>query len=295
MKLCIICRELKDDFNDEHIIPHSIGGTNMIHSVCKTCNSKLGDNVDKKLVEHFFCVEKRERYNIKSQHGNIPDSLKYQSYYFGDSKEQRIKYVAGKKRFHIVAKVKSTNNFYFDSADLFHISKYCDKNNIDISSLETIDVSGDVKGSVAINRMDFDVALLKIAYEFAVSEVPLYLDDKMAKVISSSIYDVAYKKKKKSELDSRIKYKTSMVENTIGGMLKTYSNSVGVNHLIFLSSARETGLLCHLKIFDCYYFIVQLSEEDYGIDTKVYENKLGNLNNKTESLIEFAVRMNLCF
>ena len=50
MKKCIICKKIKEDgeFNKEHIIPESIGGSLTIENVCKECNSKLGEEIDSK-------------------------------------------------------------------------------------------------------------------------------------------------------------------------------------------------------------------------------------------------------
>lgn len=52
MGYCIICRRNNVSLSDEHVIPDSIGGYYHIHTVCKECNSKLGDNVDVKLLNH---------------------------------------------------------------------------------------------------------------------------------------------------------------------------------------------------------------------------------------------------
>jgi len=54
MDTCIICRKETNDFSDEHVIPDSLGGYYHIYSVCKTCNSDLGSNVDSDLVNHKF-------------------------------------------------------------------------------------------------------------------------------------------------------------------------------------------------------------------------------------------------
>lgn len=56
MKKCIICKKIKEDgeFNKEHIIPESIGGSLTIENVCKECNSKLGEEIDSKIVNDFF-------------------------------------------------------------------------------------------------------------------------------------------------------------------------------------------------------------------------------------------------
>lgn len=56
MKKCIICKKIKEDneFNKEHIIPESIGGSLTIENVCKDCNNKLGIEIDSKIVDDFL-------------------------------------------------------------------------------------------------------------------------------------------------------------------------------------------------------------------------------------------------
>lgn len=56
MKKCIICEKIKnnEEFNKEHIIPESIGGSLTIENVCKACNSKLGKEIDSKIINDFL-------------------------------------------------------------------------------------------------------------------------------------------------------------------------------------------------------------------------------------------------
>ena len=49
---CIICKKdkQKEDFNEEHVFPESIGGEYKIHTVCKECNSHFGKTIDNKFI-----------------------------------------------------------------------------------------------------------------------------------------------------------------------------------------------------------------------------------------------------
>lgn len=51
---CIFCKEekSKDQFSSEHVFPESIGGSYRINTVCKECNSLLGEKVDSQLADH---------------------------------------------------------------------------------------------------------------------------------------------------------------------------------------------------------------------------------------------------
>ena len=54
-KICIICRKSKSksELNIEHISPESIGNKSLIiDSVCKECNSELGNKVDYEITNN---------------------------------------------------------------------------------------------------------------------------------------------------------------------------------------------------------------------------------------------------
>ena len=72
---CIICRNDNQDLSDEHVIPEAIGGYYHIYCVCKDCNSKLGKNVDKLLMDHWFIKAARYEKGLKGYSGKIPNPL----------------------------------------------------------------------------------------------------------------------------------------------------------------------------------------------------------------------------
>ena len=69
MKKCIICKKTKNnhEFNKEHIIPESIGGSLTIDNVCKSCNSKLGEEIDSKIINDFLIKGKIVGNKIKNK------------------------------------------------------------------------------------------------------------------------------------------------------------------------------------------------------------------------------------
>ncbi|MGZ3850547.1 MAG: HNH endonuclease [Flavisolibacter sp.] len=73
MAICIICRKVKMEFSDEHVIPDSIKGFYHIYSVCKDCNSNLGLNVDSKLVNHKLMEFVRHQQKIRGKKGALPN------------------------------------------------------------------------------------------------------------------------------------------------------------------------------------------------------------------------------
>lgn len=81
LKTCIICGKPIKDKSIEHIIPDAIGGNITIDTVCKDCNSKLGDRVDSKLTNSMMFEWIRHELNIKNRDGKAPNLYKY---YKGD-------------------------------------------------------------------------------------------------------------------------------------------------------------------------------------------------------------------
>lgn len=69
MSKCLICRENKNDkdFNDEHIIPDSIGGKIHYSGICKECNQKCGEKIDVELTDNVLVMWAREKYNLKGK------------------------------------------------------------------------------------------------------------------------------------------------------------------------------------------------------------------------------------
>lgn len=75
---CIFCIEEKprEQFSTEHVIPESIGGTFTIDNVCKICNSRLGAEVDSKLVDDSFVKLVRSELGLSGKKGRIPLPVK---------------------------------------------------------------------------------------------------------------------------------------------------------------------------------------------------------------------------
>ncbi len=200
MKTCIICRKEKEesDFNDEHVIPDSIGGYYHIKSVCKECNSKLGNKIDILLVEHKSIEIKRSELRIKGKKGHLPNPFNGIWKFDGTDIDVRLK--IDKKNIltpEIVTKCEEQsplNKCYtFDKSNerLIDsiISKNIKRNNISHKQLkytkEVKSINSPIVGSFTFDLRNYKIALLKIAYEFAVDCVPSYFKDKMAVRISN--------------------------------------------------------------------------------------------------------------
>lgn len=75
--ICIYCRKelSEDNFSKEHIFPESIGGNLIIKNVCSVCNSYLGRNIDKHLVDNFIIKMIRAGLEIKNKSNNLTTPL----------------------------------------------------------------------------------------------------------------------------------------------------------------------------------------------------------------------------
>lgn len=63
-----------EPFNEEHVIPLSIGGpTSLCIQVSTDANSRFGTEVDSPLVNSFFIKQHRHKHHLPGQSGNIPD------------------------------------------------------------------------------------------------------------------------------------------------------------------------------------------------------------------------------
>jgi len=75
MAVCIICREEKQNFSIEHVIPGSINGYYTINSICVDCNSFMGSRIDIELINLAAVQFKRLELGIKGNSGKIPNQL----------------------------------------------------------------------------------------------------------------------------------------------------------------------------------------------------------------------------
>ena len=70
---CIICKKdkQKEDFNEEHVFPESIGGKYKIHTVCKECNSYFGKTIDNKFTNSGVIKALNHKLKIENKNGKV--------------------------------------------------------------------------------------------------------------------------------------------------------------------------------------------------------------------------------
>lgn len=84
MGICIFCEKNKE-LTSEHIVPEFLGGTLEFKSVCKSCNSKMGNSFEGNLANSIFFKMPRYLYNIqgKAKQVKFPFSGSYELDNFG--------------------------------------------------------------------------------------------------------------------------------------------------------------------------------------------------------------------
>lgn len=270
MGVCIICRKEKDKFNDEHVFPDSIGGYYHIKTVCTDCNSRLGTTVDNRLTNHVFIEFKRHALELKGKKGRIPNPLEGIHTIKSDS-EQKVLLKTdndGELRPILVPKFKTDplnpSNFSLalDKSDEGKakdiIAKYAKRNQIPSNQInyETTETSEFplLSATLKIDIKAFRIALLKIAYEFTVDQVPSYFNDVMAVRIAEVLC---------SGNDDDLIEKITMIgngfEKEFFSPLEPFLSLDDLSHYVILHESNH-GLLCLVRIFDTFTMGFLMSE-----------------------------------
>ena len=124
MKKCIICNKIKDnkEFNKEHVIPESIGGSLTIENVCKKCNNKLGEEIDSKIINDFLI--KGEIVGNKIRNKNNKEKVLFEKLISNKNPQIKLKAKRGKNgefekwesntSFKSSPEAKNFHSIYFD-------------------------------------------------------------------------------------------------------------------------------------------------------------------------------------
>ena len=210
MKRCIICREERSSFSDEHVIPKALGGFYHVYSVCKPCNSRLGTKVDSKLVNHKFAEFQRMINGLKGRSGQLPNPFSGRHTQQGD-KNKPVKIRLNEKgQFvpHIIPKIRYMSegdrikeiSVSIDASDDLNdiLKKISKRLKIPVSQLvnsgevRTASEHTAIRGKGVIDIRNFKIGILKIAYEFAIDCLPDYYESDVAKNISEILKDARF-------------------------------------------------------------------------------------------------------
>lgn len=198
--MCIICGQCKES-SLEHIIPKALGNEDLkTYDVCKDCNSKLGDNVDSYLNNHFLIQMIRQALGIAGQSGKIPNPFKngtdesgqrirvdqdYKPHVIphSESDNSKLRIVAETKEQAIEMGLKTLKRM--NASDEL-IQDFLQK----VKEAPTQETSPTLSYDVEIDFSRLYLAALKMAYEYAYLKLgESYRTDPTAEEIRKILYD----------------------------------------------------------------------------------------------------------
>lgn len=278
-RLCIICRNYKEDFNSEHVILATIGGNMEIDSVCRDCNANLGKTVNIPFLKspliacyrHFFKLNRPSK--GKSPRG-ITNPLKKATIEGADgAKQYRIEFKDGQAFSQVIPQIKETptengTRFEITAPSMEDIEKIkrniLKKGGINEEDIEVINVQSStnppLKARIRNDNRPIHIEGLKMAYEFSVTVLPQYYDDDLAKVISAFLCNKEHSDLIEARFESA-KDIFPLVEKEYNA-LKQIPDSI---HGILLKQVESLGLVCFVKIFDM-VIPYHISESQYFSD-----------------------------
>lgn len=299
MKECIICRELKaeDEFNDEHVIPDSLNGYYHIKSVCAICNSTLGTKIDAQLSNHLFIKFQKLLHDDKNKKYSNP----FRGTYNLEGSDQKVRLeLDDNGRFttrylpNIPENISSSFSICLDKKDEKKseeiINKFLERNGIpkdkvEIDKNRIVEESKWVVCPITIDINNFKMGLLKIAYEFAVDQIPDYYHDENAKIISDILCKYKY-----GDLNKNV----TILGDGLSKDILTPFNSIldfsSNNHYLILIGIEGTGLIGIVNIFNIFQIGFLLSKNSTYLDNNIIigKNDIDNKKFETYTLDELV-------
>jgi hypothetical protein len=276
MQEYIICRQEKDIFSNEHVIPDSLGGYYHINTVCKKCNSNLGNCVDVKLIKHLFAIFQRYNLGLKGKNGHIPNPFSG-THTLKNDKSQKVRLEIDNDGqivpYLITKQVKNIQNnkeiitLTIDKKDSNKlpdiINKIAKRNNIKIENINikedleqiTKEFKPEISMELSVDFEDFKIGLLKIAYEFAVDSIEEYYDDSQAIEISQYL--------KNCKIENNDIFIGSGLNKTMLDSFKWMLNIGSNKHYLVLVPTKEFGLICMIYLSNMFSIAVILSKKEY--------------------------------
>jgi len=285
--ICIICRKDKEQqlFNDEHVIPDSLGGKLIIKNVCKDCNSRLGTKIDAKLINNLLVDLVRYVHKIEGKSGKIPFPFK-NGVLINDT-AQKIQFNGIKPQLIPTVNIDTSNKIANirvssqDEADKI-IKKILKRQGVvnlseeelklKIISKQSTKFQPEIRINDQINIGGIEIALVKIAYEIAYYWLgEIYLNDSLGERISNMIFQYSMDEEYKPEYESIIG-KTSKNKpmdafiTKYSPLLEFESDNIDIMHTIVLFEY-EGQVQCWIRIFDVFERMISVSN-----DSKQYRN-----------------------
>lgn len=302
---CIICHQDNVTLSDEHIIPDSMGGYIHCYNVCKDCNSKLGEQVDKHLMNHFFIQGARHNHHLKGKKDAIPNPL------LGDAvlktgEKVRVEGVNGVITPHLLptAPVISDDNRSFhvvlDKRDEKLIpsiaQKMYKKMGLKPGEFKIVSqreehqlIQPVIEKQSIIDLKKFKIGILKIAYESCVQLFPEYENDPNGQLYAEIL--------RTADLDrlDEVPFIGDGFQDPFELLLSKfldYSNKKR-HYIIFFTYGNE--LYCIVKLFDMFNQCLKMSSNSYLTDNNMvlFVNDFGKCGYEVLTMEELASKVSV--
>ncbi|MFP1825758.1 HNH endonuclease [Lonsdalea quercina] len=279
---CIICLKEKESFSKEHVIPEVLGGVYIINSVCKACNSKLGNEVDIKIINEFASINFRNEHELKGKSGKLPSVFpgtfknllnENEKYRFTHGENGSITPTLIRGDVHIEKDNTEENKFhvkmYFDESMSKEevekqakkiIDKEMKRNNMkcDIAdqNIKKIDSEVSISMGIDISSNDSFISILKMAYEFSVSNIEEYKCDEQGHSIAGILKEASYSR--------ALNYVSGngVYIRPIDDDIRNIFSCEGGKHFIFLNNfGDKLGAMVYLNGIG--FYCVKLSNKEY--------------------------------
>ena len=282
-KICIFCREPKDNFVPEHVFPAAIGGAFVILNVCDVCNKeRLGKKIDDGLSKNKIVLYYRKIFDVKRK--GILGDRSIQNPFKGtglhsdkDGNKHYISFNDEKKEFEPtlvpvfekpiphekegwVGKLTIPLKHYKSDEEVKELyAKKFGLNPSDIGRIEKEDnPQKELNLTLSAPNKSFMLGCLKIAYEFTMTFVPKYLEDPYSKLFADILLNNTITDNQKSYFDY-----DNEVRELFTKRISEIKDLRAFHHIALLKTISGKGLYCAVKIFDWIYAIRISEKEDY--------------------------------
>lgn len=322
MKKCIICKKIKEDdeFNKEHIIPESIGGSLTIKNVCKVCNSKIGKEIDSKIINDFIIRGHVVGNKIKNKKNK--EKVLFEKLISNENPKIKVEAIRGKHG--EFKKWKSNTSIKLSPEDKNH-QIYYDSNKNKKEILKEIEEEFKIKHNKLLNenekkeilykmnnesnpsKVEFNYTatfdfrkltklFIKIAYESAHYILgEKYFDDKIGEKLRKSLFIEKNEIIKKCTERLNFVYNTELKEKF--DLLDYFLNKKPIHRLWFYRENNKLYII--ISLFDTYvnYICITKNLNLYDFDNTYYfilfyyenDNKMFNEMNELDLAKEICL------
>lgn len=276
---CIICHADDVELSDEHVFPDAIGGCYHIYTVCKKCNSFLGEAVDNPLTNHTIIKLYREDYKLAGKTGKVPSFLldsditnkdnpeEKMKFYVDENDEVKLKYLPNTKEV-----IDENGNTKFeikvDYSDKDKLAKIQEKKmkryqkkgfSANLSQPEIVSQKGmTIQSELKLDLLKYRIGLLKIAYESMCDFFPSYENDDFGLQISDILMNARYE-----DVNKFVNIGNGFENIEIFDIFKEFQVDFTNKHLVFFIFLGKVGLYCFISLFDSIQVGVKISEKNY--------------------------------